>query len=147
MGQFVCPACAAVNRTPGDRDAAAAKCGRCGVQLFTGAPVPVTGAQLARHREVTRDAAVLVDVWAPWCGPCRTMGPQFDAAAARLEPKVRLLKLNADEEQAAAAELGVSGIPALILFRDGRVVARQSGAMRADQIVAWTAQALAQAPA
>lgn len=147
MGQFVCPACAAVNRAPRDRNAAAAKCGRCGERLFTGAPVAVTGAQLARHREATQDAAVLVDVWAPWCGPCRTMAPQFEAAAARLEPKVRLLKLNADEEQGAAAELGVSGIPALILFRDGRVVARQSGAMRADQIVAWTTQALAQAAA
>lgn len=147
MAQFVCPACGAVNRIPADRDPAAGKCGRCQGRLFTGAPVDVTGTQLKAHRDSTVGAAVLVDVWAPWCGPCRTMAPQFAAAAARLEPSVRLLKLNADEEGAAAGELGVSGIPALILFRDGRIVARQAGAQRADQIIAWVNQALAQAAA
>lgn len=145
--QFVCPACGATNRSPPDRDALKARCGRCGEPLFTGHPVDVGGKAFQAHRLSTRGAAVLVDVWAPWCGPCRTMGPQFAAAAARLEPEVRLLKLNADEEGAVAAELGVSGIPALILFRDGQVVARQAGAMTASQIVAWANQALAGASA
>jgi len=145
--QFVCPACEAPNRAPEGKDARKAKCGRCGEALFTGHPVEVGGKAFRAHRQATRGAAVLVDVWAPWCGPCRAMGPQFEAAAAVLEPGVRLLKLNADAEPATTAELGVSGIPALILYRDGQIVARQAGAMTKDQIVAWTTQALAQAPA
>jgi thioredoxin 2 len=147
MRQIVCPDCNAANRTPDGRDPAAAKCGRCGARLFTGKPLDVTAAELAVHRRSTKGAAILLDVWAPWCGPCRAMAPNFAAAAQRLEPGVRLLKLNADTEQAASAELGVSGIPALILFRDGRIVARQAGAMSADQLVAWTTQALSQAAA
>lgn len=145
--QFVCPACGATNRLPADRDPLKGKCGRCSEPLFTGHPVDVSGQAFKSHRLATHGAAVLVDVWAPWCGPCRTMGPQFAAAAATLEPGVRLLKLNADENGPLTAELGVSGIPALILFRDGQIVARQAGAMTANQIVVWTTQALAQAPA
>jgi thioredoxin 2 len=147
MRQFVCPSCGAANRSPPDRDPLAAKCGRCKAPLFSGQPVDVDGKAFQAHRRSTLGAAVLVDVWAPWCGPCRTMGPQFATAAATLEPSVRLLKLNADQEGAVTAELGVTGIPALILFRDGQVVARQAGAMTAHQIVAWTTQALAQARA
>lgn len=142
MRQFVCPACGAANRTPDARDPRAAKCGRCGKPLFDGRPLEVTGAQLEAHRASTKGAAVLVDVWAPWCGPCRAMAPQYAAAARQLEPDVRLLKLNADEQQQAAAALGVSGIPALILFRGGQIVARQAGLMSADQIVAWSRQHL-----
>ncbi len=147
MRQFVCPSCGATNRSPAERDALKAKCGRCGELLFTGHPVDVNGPTFKAHRKATQGAAVLVDVWAPWCGPCLTMGPQFAAAAARLEPDIRLLKLNADENGPLTAELGVSGIPALILFRDGQIVARQAGGMTANQIVAWTTQALARAPA
>ncbi|MDZ4317477.1 MAG: thioredoxin domain-containing protein, partial [Phenylobacterium sp.] len=105
----------------------------------------VSGAQLAAHVGKTCGVAVLVDVWAPWCGPCRSMAPHFSAAAARLEPEVRLLKLNADEAPDASAALGVSGIPALILLKDGREVARRAGAMTTDQITAWVSQALAAA--
>jgi len=147
MRQYVCPFCGAANRSPPDRDPLRAKCGRCKASLFNGQPVDVDGKAFQAHRRSTIGAAVLVDVWAPWCGPCRTMGPQFAAATATLEPDVRLLKLNADQEGSVTAELGVSGIPALILFRDGQVVARQAGAMTANQIVAWTTQALAQAKA
>ena len=145
--QFVCPGCGATNRLPAERDALKAKCGRCSEPLFTGHPIDVAGPAFQTHRRATQGAAVLVDVWAPWCGPCRTMGPQFAAAAATLEPNVRLLKLNADEEGAITAELGVSGIPALILFRDGQIIARQAGAMTSKPIIAWTTQALARAPA
>lgn len=147
MRQFVCPACSAVNRTPDDKEPLAAKCGRCGAPLFSAHPIEVNAKALGAHRASTRGAAVLVDVWAPWCGPCRVMAPQFAAAAARLEPDVRLLKLNSEAEPHAAAELGISGIPALLLFKDGQTIARTAGLMSADLIVAWTRQALAPAQA
>jgi thioredoxin 2 len=145
MSQFVCPACGAANRIPPERDARQAKCGKCHAPVLTSAPVEVSGAQLAAHRDGTKGAALLLDVWAPWCGPCRSMAPQFAAAAKVLEPEVRLLKLNSDAEPDAAQALGVSGIPALFLIRDGRVVARTAGAMPTSQIVSWTRQALAEA--
>ncbi len=144
MSQFVCPNCGASNRIPDDRDARQARCGKCHEPVLTGAPVEVSGAQLEAHRDGTRGAALLVDVWAPWCGPCRSMAPQFSAAAKTLEPDVRLLKLNSDDEPAAAGALGVSSIPALFLIRDGRVIARTAGAMPASQIVAWARNALDQ---
>jgi thioredoxin 2 len=144
MRQFVCPSCGAINRTPEGRDTRHAKCGKCHAQLLTGAPIEVSGAQLRSHRHNTKGAALLLDVWAPWCGPCKVMVPQFATAAKMLEPDVRLLKLNSDAEPEAAGELGVSGIPALFLIRDGKIVAQTAGAMPANQIVSWTRQALAQ---
>jgi thioredoxin 2 len=143
MRQFVCPACGAVNRTPDDKDALAAKCGRCGHRLFTGEPVEVSDDQLASHERSTKGAALLLDVWAPWCGPCRSMAPYYAAAARQLEPGVRLLKLNSDAYPNAAARLGVSGIPALFLIEGGRVVARHAGLITTDRIVAFARQSQA----
>src|ERR1700691_3447589 len=127
--QYVCPGCGAAHRVPETKDAAAAKCGRCGEKVLTGAPVEVSGAQFEAHKRSTKGAALLLDVWAPWCGPCRAMAPQFAAAARELEPDVRLLKLNSDADPQTASQLGVSGIPALFLIRNGQVVARQAGLM------------------
>lgn len=133
----VCPLCGSVNRLPAGRPAEAAKCGTCREKLFAGHPHDIAGPLL--DKIVARDATpVLVDVWAPWCGPCRMMAPAFDAAARELEPEVRLVKLNSDAEQAVAGRLGIRGIPTLILFAKGREIARSSGAMTASQIVAWT---------
>ena len=145
MRQFVCSTCGAANRAPDGKDPLTAKCGRCGEPLFNGHPAEVDAKALAAHRASTKGAAVLVDVWAPWCGPCRAMAPNFAAAAKALEPDVRLLKLNSEAEPQAAAGLGISGIPALLLFMDGQAIARTAGLMSAHQIVVWTRQALSQA--
>ena len=142
MSQFVCSTCCAANRIPEGRDARQAKCGKCHQPVLTGAPVEVSGAQFEAHKRSTKGAALLLDVWAPWCGPCRAMAPQFAAAARELEPDVRLLKLNSDADPQTAAQLGVSGIPALFLIRDGQVVARQAGLMNSKQIVSFARQAL-----
>jgi len=145
--QFVCAGCGAANRVPETKDASAAKCGRCGDKLLSGAPIEVSGAQFEAHKRGTKGAALLLDVWAPRCGPCRAMAPQFAAAARELEPDVRLLKLNSDADPQVASQLGVSGIPALFLIRDGQVIARQAGLMNRQQIVAFVRQALESAGA
>ena len=132
----VCPGCGALNRLPGDRPAGAANCGVCKAKLFAGTPTDVNGAAFDRH--LNRDELpLLVDVWASWCGPCRAMAPEFHRAAGMLEPHVRLLKVNADEEPEISARYGIRGIPALLLFREGRLVAQTAGAMSAQRIAQW----------
>jgi thioredoxin 2 len=139
MEQAACPHCLTANRLSGG-DPVRAKCGRCGAKLFAGAPLDVDDAQFGAHLTRTK-GALLVDVWAPWCGPCQTMAPHFAEAARQFEPRVRFLKLNADQSQ-SAAELGVRSIPTLILFADGRERARSAGAMSAAQLAAWLSQQL-----
>jgi thioredoxin 2 len=135
--QIVCPSCSALNRVPRDRPAATARCGACHQPLFSAHPTEVDEAGFERHLR-SDDIPLLLDVWAPWCGPCRMMAPQFARAASMLEPEVRLLKLNADEAPTVSARLGVQGIPAMYLFRNGSVLAQTAGAMNADAIARWT---------
>lgn len=134
--QIVCVACGAINRLPAGRNAADGKCGSCGVRLFTGEPADVSAAMLQRQID-KGTIPVVVDVWAPWCGPCRFMAPEYAKTAEALEPKARFLKLNSDNEPDHAGRLNIRGIPTMILFRDGREADRVSGAMSATQIHAW----------
>lgn len=134
---IVCPHCAAVNRIAAERDARAGRCGFCKEKLFDGHPANADARMY--DRQITRsDIPVLVDIWAPWCGPCRTMAPAFAQASEKLAPEVRLIKLDSDSEPEVAGRLGIRSIPTMILFRQGRELARISGAMPAGQIVEWT---------
>lgn len=134
--QVVCPHCDAVNRVPRERLGDDAKCGKCHRALFTGAPLALDELSFGRH--VGRsDLPLVVDFWAPWCGPCRMMAPAFEEAARRLEPEVRLVKVNTEESQGLAVRHGIRSIPTLAVFRGGEEVARTSGAMDAGSLVAW----------
>jgi thioredoxin 2 len=140
----VCGHCGRTNRLPADRPAAQGKCGACGQALFQGRPIEVDETTFERQLAGS-DLPLLVDVWAPWCGPCRAMAPMFAKAAGQLEPDVRLLKLNADEAPSVSARYGIRSIPTMLLLRSGRLVGQVSGAMDSDRIVAWTRAQLATA--
>jgi thioredoxin 2 len=133
---LVCPHCNAVNRVPQTRLNESPNCGQCHRPMFTGQPTELDAAGFDRHIG-RNDIPVLVDFWAPWCGPCRMMAPAFVQAASTLEPQFRLAKVNTEAEQALGGRFNIRSIPTLALFKGGREIARQAGAMGAADIVRW----------
>jgi len=155
---IVCPHCDTINRVPraklgkpeaanpegANPEAGGGRCGQCHQALFEGRPVALDTARFERHLAKS-GIPLLIDFWAPWCGPCRMMAPEFERAAALLEPSVRLVKVNIDEEPAPAQRFRVQSIPTLALAFEGRELARAAGARSAAQLAEWTRTALVQA--
>lgn len=138
----ICPHCATANRVPREKLAAGGTCGRCTKALFVGEALTLTGAQFDAHASRS-GIPLLVDFWAGWCGPCRIMAPAFSAAAPKLEPLVRLGKLDTEAETAIAGRYAIRSIPTMILLSQGRELARRSGVLSERAIVEWVHSELA----
>jgi thioredoxin 2 len=133
---LTCLSCAQLNRVPDEKLASNAKCGKCGAPLLPKAAVDVDPAILEKASK-NDDLPLVVDFWAPWCGPCKMMGPEFAKAAGSLVGKARLVKLDTQKHQSTGGRYRIRGIPTVVAFERGKEKKRQSGAMRAGQIVSW----------
>ena len=130
-----CPHCNGLNRIPAERLGDQPKCGRCKQAVLLSKPFDLTQGDYAS--QIKGDLPLLVDVWAQWCGPCKSFAPIFEQAAAELAGRCRLAKLDSEANQQLSGQLGIRSIPSLILFRDGKEVARQSGAFPLQQLLGW----------
>jgi thioredoxin 2 len=133
---LVCPHCEAVNRIPVDKLSDQPICGRCRDPLFTGSPPELTDRTFDQHLK-RNDLPLVVDFWAPWCGPCKMMAPHFKTVTARMEPRVRFAKLNTEQARQTAARYNIRSIPTVAIFSRGRELARQAGAMDARTLEGW----------
>jgi thioredoxin 2 len=130
-----CPHCNGLNRIPNERLGDHPKCGRCKQQVLLSTPFNLTQGDYTS--QIKGDLPLLVDVWAEWCGPCKSFAPIFEQAAVELAGRCRLAKLDSEANQQLSGQLGIRSIPSLILFRNGQEVARQSGAFPLQQLLAW----------
>ena len=137
--QVACPHCFTPNRIPAARLGESPKCGKCGESLLDGKPAALDEASFDAYVART-ELPVLVDYWAPWCGPCPAMAPQFEKAAGDLRESVRFAKVNTDEAQGIAARAGIRAIPTMVLYRAGKELARTSGAMDAGALRRWVGE-------
>ena len=133
---ITCAHCGTTNRVPANRLGEDPTCGRCGQALLTGEPVELTDANFDAVVSKT-DLPVVVDFWAPWCGPCRMMAPAFEQAASQLKGRALLVKVNSDDNPHTASRFGIRSIPTLVKLDHGRELDRRSGALPAGQIVAF----------
>jgi thioredoxin 2 len=138
---IVCGQCDSVVRVPEDRLDQTPQCPKCHAALLSGEPITLRTASFDKHA-TRNDLPLVVDVWAPWCGPCRMMAPHFEEAARRFSKQARFAKINSDEEPNLSARFGIRGIPTLLVFKGGKEIARQSGAMDLGALSRWLSGAL-----
>ena len=133
---IVCPHCDSINRLPAEKLHNGGQCGKCHQPLFSGEPIALHQRNFQRHIN-RNDIPTVVDFWASWCGPCKMMAPVFAQAAAQLQPNFRLVKVNTEENQPLDAQYQIQSIPTLAIFKHGKELARQPGAMGLPQLIQW----------